>query len=338
MMKPRNLNLSAISSRAALCVVCWILGLHNLFAAPFTQSPLGGGYGLLTSNCNAYVIGSLTNKPAPTNTFTIEGYMYVPELHALMDIPGFLFYQDGFACVEVWGGGGTDAGKYFLWFGLAVEAERTFIGPVTVGFWPTLAGGWHHIACVFDATAQSKTIYLDGERALTMYQQYLTFPQSMPPAGTVSIGGAYFTVSYNWGYAWDEIRVSRNARYSAAFTPPIQAFEPDTNTFALWHFDEPPGATRFYDSSGQQNTLTSVNGSLTAPLGIYLRLSKRSSSSMQIALFGDQGSSYAVQWRTNMISGSWRSLTNLTLLDHSTNIVDSAISSYPRKFYRAVKQ
>lgn len=337
-MKPGIFSLRAITSRATLCLVCWFLGFISLSAAPFTQSPLGGGCGLLTSNCNAYATGSFTNMPSPTNVFTIEGYMYVPELHALMDIPGFLFYQDGFACVEIWGGGGTDAGKYFLWFGVAEEAERTFIGPVTVGFWPTLAGGWHHIACVFDPATQTKTIYLDGEQALIMYLQYLTFPQSMPPAGKLSIGGAYFTVSYNWGFAWDEIRVSRNARYSAAFTPPIQAFQPDTNTVALWHFDEPPGSTTFADASGHQNTLTSVNGSMTAPLGIYLRLSKKTSSSMQIALFGERGSAYAVQWRTNMLSDSWRSLTSVTLLDSSTNILDSAISPYPRKFYRAVKQ
>ena len=60
----------------------------------------------------------------------------------------------------------------------------------------------------------------------------------------------------------DEVRISDFPRYNAAkgdFASPGR-FEPDDDTIALWHFDEPRGADVFLDSSGNKNHLTGRNG------------------------------------------------------------------------------
>lgn len=53
----------------------------------------------------------------------------------------------------------------------------------------------------------------------------------------------------------DELRISNVARYKSQFVPQRAAFAADTNTLALWHFDESLGADQLKDASGNGNTL-----------------------------------------------------------------------------------
>ena len=318
---------------AALC--CALVNTYQLQAASYIKSPLGGGGALRTENCDAYAAGTITNLPPRAGPFTIEGYIYVPQQHALMDFPGFLFYQDGFACVEIYGGTGLNSGKYYLWFGVATGVPNEFDGPLFLGYWATIDAGWHHIACVNDPGASQRRVYLDGIITVPGYNNTTTFGGPRPPSNRGCIGGALYPNSYYWGFYWDEIRVSRSARYAANFAPPTQAFSPDSDTAALWHFDETCGAIEFRDSSGNGNTLDAVNSASVACLGIRLQISTTTGTEVPLALFGETGRQYTIQWCTNLSVTTWRDLTNVVLTGPSTNILDELAGQPPTKFYRA---
>ena len=60
----------------------------------------------------------------------------------------------------------------------------------------------------------------------------------------------------------DEVRISTEARYDVdkkGFMPDDK-FKNDAKTAALWHFDEPGGAQKFSDASGNANHLEGKNG------------------------------------------------------------------------------
>ena len=60
----------------------------------------------------------------------------------------------------------------------------------------------------------------------------------------------------------DEVRISKAARYDVekkGFTPDDK-FKDDAKTVALWHFDEPGGAEKFLDASGNAHHLAGKNG------------------------------------------------------------------------------
>ena len=69
----------------------------------------------------------------------------------------------------------------------------------------------------------------------------------------------------------DEVRISTVARYNVAkqgFTPHGR-FKKDVKTVALWHFDEPGGARKFSDASGNAYHLIGKGGAKTGlPLAI----------------------------------------------------------------------
>ena len=116
---------------------------------------------------------------------------------------------------------------------------------------------WYHIAVVFDNSANTITLYINGEQKSEcsgVDYNLNNSPRQFYVGGPPPLDGEYFDGLI------DEIRVSDVVRYSADFTTPSEPFTPDANTRALWHFDEPIGSTSFEDSSGNNNTLTGVNG------------------------------------------------------------------------------
>ncbi|MBI1928171.1 hypothetical protein HYR99_28485 [Candidatus Poribacteria bacterium] len=84
----------------------------------------------------------------------------------------------------------------------------------------------------------------------------------------------------------DEVRISDNIRYTSNFTPPSGPFTPDSNTRALWHFNELMGSTVFADSSSNNNTLTGFNGDQSLPVAL---------SSFTATVGGD---GILLKWRT----------------------------------------
>ena len=69
----------------------------------------------------------------------------------------------------------------------------------------------------------------------------------------------------------DEVRISTEARYDVEKKDfmPRGKFKDDAKTVALWHFDEPSGAQRFLDASGNAHHLEGKNGAKTGiPLAV----------------------------------------------------------------------
>ena len=117
---------------------------------------------------------------------------------------------------------------------------------------------WNHVAGMYDASAKQFWLSINGN---------LSSSPGDFPADTFcndsnfhfTVGGFYGSNDETFQGSIDEFRVSDNVRYDIDFTP-LNSFTPDTNTKGLWDFDESPGSTSFFDSSGNGNTLTGVNG------------------------------------------------------------------------------
>jgi len=96
---------------------------------------------------------------------------------------------------------------------------------------PIADGQWHHLALV--VTGTTFTLYVDGVSAVS---QSYTSAMSLPDSAGIGIYGPVKSFPYTGQI--DEVRISNVVRYSAAFTPPTQAFARDANTVALFHLDE----------------------------------------------------------------------------------------------------
>ncbi len=116
-------------------------------------------------------------------------------------------------------------------------------------------GKWHHIAVTRNATSGVMKIFVDGKldkwgtgpTGNISYRngRATSYPNSDPylvlGAEKHDAGSNY--PSYN-GY-FDELRISKTIRYGKNFVRPASPFRADTNTVALYHFDEgPAGACR----------------------------------------------------------------------------------------------
>ena len=107
-------------------------------------------------------------------------------------------------------GGGPIAGS--VAFGYGDTALVTTAG----GKWS--ANTWHHLAVVRSGTAL--TIYIDG-----VSQASSTDSTNFADGRTLSLGGL-FTTSYIQDYTGylDDVRITRAARYTGAFTPPTSTY------------------------------------------------------------------------------------------------------------------
>ena len=108
-------------------------------------------------------------------------------------------------------------------------------------------GVWHHIACVWDATAPRADwlrMYIDGKKVsgLTriLHEEYISNRPQVELETTlpycVQIGGRTRGRA-PMNAELDEFRISRAPRYLADFAPPTRPFALDAHTSALLHFD-----------------------------------------------------------------------------------------------------
>jgi len=125
------------------------------------------------------------------------------------------------------------------------------------GFW---RAGWHHTALVVDRAAGQLRLYLDGEQIA-----------ATPLTGALSDAAASLRIGPAAASAMDEVRVSSVARYTAATYPlPDAPLACDPDTRALWHLDEPVGATVFRDACGAvDNRLAGFGGARTEGLASH---------------------------------------------------------------------
>lgn len=112
-------------------------------------------------------------------------------------------------------------------------------------------GSWHHVAVTRRASDGAMQIYVDGTREAsgTGPSGDISYrsgrPSSYPNSDPYLVLGAEkhdFGAQYPSFSGWlDELRLSTVRRYTASFTPPGAPFITDSNTAALYHFDEGQG-------------------------------------------------------------------------------------------------
>jgi hypothetical protein len=153
---------------------------------------------------------------------------------------------------------------------------------------------WHHVVVQRRSSDGQMSIYIDGvlERQQDGPDGDISYPdgaaasiQSSPycqgPGGTwggTCIRDPYIVLgaekhdagaeypSYNG--LMDELRISNTLRYGSNFTPPTSPFTPDSNTMALYSFDEGTGTTltdRSGATGGPSNGTLNVGGSPSGP-------------------------------------------------------------------------
>jgi hypothetical protein len=133
--------------------------------------------------------------------------------------------------------------------GIYVYKRALGSGDGLTGTGSITANTWHHIAVVNNAGTAA--LYIDG-----------TLKQSKTWSGTdddtdLRFGEGKGLASSLWNATrydmnghLDEIRISNNARYTAAFTAPTEPFVNDANTLLLLHTDGTDASTTFIDDNG----------------------------------------------------------------------------------------
>jgi len=127
----------------------------------------------------------------------------------------------------------TDASKLQINLGSSVMTSTTTFATNT----------WYHVAVTKDGS--SWKLWVNGTNEVS-------FTSAASVSGFDLIIGnsieAFEFISYQ---GWiDEFRVSDTARYSATFTPATTAFQNDSNTVLLLHFDGTDGSNVFTDDNG----------------------------------------------------------------------------------------
>jgi 6-phosphogluconolactonase (cycloisomerase 2 family) len=135
----------------------------------------------------------------------------------------------------------------------------------------TITPGWHHVAGAYNRNNGTVSIYLDGQRV----GDPSGFLGSMiyNSDASLHVGGTEGTTTSRPAGRIEELRISDSVRYTGASYTVPKRLTCDAQTRALWHFDEPVGATTMYDGEdgsssgcgGIEDTLTGINGASTAP-------------------------------------------------------------------------
>ena len=251
------------------CFWFWVLVVVSLLGfltvKAFAQvSPAGGNWLELDGiddYAEAPASDSLDVGDEDSENLTIEAWIYP------RDFPAVPFFGENEMVIAAKSGAyrlsiqRNSSGFPGFRFEVTIDTGNKFAG--VASFSRLVLYQWYHIAGVFDNSANTIALYIDGvEKVSTPVDANLK--NSSEP---LIVGGPppnpddeYFDGRI------DEVRISDIARYTSDFTPPSGPFTSDGNTRGLWHFDEDVGATIFADESGNGNTLTGHNDAHTLPV------------------------------------------------------------------------
>lgn len=145
-------------------------------------------------------------------------------------------------------------------------------------------GQWHHIAAVRVLTGGLMQIYVDGVldgavsgptgdvsyrngRALTPNPDqpgafFASEPFIVVGAEKHDVNSDYYPSFSGW---LDELRLSNTRRYNGDFTRPSGPFTPDSDTAALYHFDEGSGDVVSDSSGGESHGTRNFGGAPAGP-------------------------------------------------------------------------
>jgi hypothetical protein len=126
---------------------------------------------------------------------------------------------------------------------------------------------WHHVAAIYYGGVNRLEIYIDGIHVSTGLSGIAPGPPDTPSAfyvgGANAREGEFFfgckPESFFFDGCIDELGIWKKARKISADAE-AGFLDADRFTQALWHFDEPKGATAFQDASDNGNTLFGRGG------------------------------------------------------------------------------
>jgi hypothetical protein len=208
-----------------------------------TQNKFGVSSLYLTGG-NYLTVGNITTTNM-TGNWTVECWVYPLNVSNWQLI--WNCYQSSAGDVNCWCeiNGGTLG--FILGSGNGRQVcNRSPTTPITINT-------WHHVVCVYNNGTYSA--YLNGTRFLNITSA------TVVPASTFSITnlGTWSGSQLLNGYI-DEFRISSTARYSgASFTSPISAFDYDTNTTLLLHFDGGNNSPSFVSEVSSPSIQISTN-------------------------------------------------------------------------------
>lgn len=151
---------------------------------------------------------------------------------------------------DIWGPG--DYGDYGVSLAngrIAFGVNNGDSGTTLCGATDVADGGWHHIAVIRRRSDGLLRIFVDGQLDAEVdgpdgdvsyrdgrYTDFEDDPFLVIGAEKHDAGSEYPSYS-----GWiDEVHLSNSLRYTSTFTPPSTPFTADSNTMALYHFDEGP--------------------------------------------------------------------------------------------------
>ena len=236
-------------------------------------SPAGGNYLVLDGVDDRAILDFETFgllMPKDTDEWTFEAWIYPTTLPDTDILPIVLSQQ---VRMYAWNRGPNAGlrlmgGAHLDHLGAAMAFGMVKLSP----------NQWNHIAFQGGKGLAEALIVNDFAR-ISRGQQGITLVDDLSNAGhpqDFTIGGFGKKIETDihgghWGHFAgyiDQVRISKVTRYNIAngrFTPPKkrERFKNDAKTVALWHFDEPSGAQKFLDASGNAYHLVGKNGAET---------------------------------------------------------------------------
>ncbi len=176
-------------------------------------------------------------------------------------------------------------------YGISLYGGRIAFGVNNGSSGQTLCGAtvvaddeWHHIALVREQDSGLMQIYVDGVldgavsgptgdvsyrngRALTPNPDqpgafFASEPFIVVGAEKHDVNSDYYPSFSGW---LDELRLSNTRRYNGDFTRPSGPFTPDSDTAALYHFDEGSGDVVSDSSGGESHGTRNFGGAPAGP-------------------------------------------------------------------------
>jgi len=267
-------------------IICFCINTPSVWAVP--PSPAGGNYLALDGKDDYAVLDFETfgvMLKDGTNELTVEAWVYPTSIPGLNRPATILAQQIILFVTDVesplFRVAGRDWRKSDLI--LAIRAYAATKGPGW-GFrcicMPLSLHEWHHIA--FQVQDDEIALICDGRSQSYPVGMIIEHNVSKLPIEREDfVLGGYGCEKEPtnpqaeiWGSLEgyiDEVRISVVARYDTKSrrSRPEGTFEPDADTIALWHFDEPDGAEIFFDSSGNEYHLVGKNGAtVEGPLAV----------------------------------------------------------------------
>ena len=146
--------------------------------------------------------------------------------------------------------GTTGTGGLWIWMKSGGSTVVDYIGNSSTAY-KISDGMWHHVAMTKSGSAIKA--YLDGVEVISA-----TDADSDTFAAVLGVGGGSVTAAANLNGNMDQVRISDNIRYGAAFTPTTTPFTADANTLLLIQSDWSEGGLGA-DHSGNYNYWTPIN-------------------------------------------------------------------------------